>query len=223
VSLLRGYLRLTGKARRTEQLNQGIDLAMAQVDRGKSLSPDQSRRRLQAFIKMVRHNQRLGLYDTKEASPADSDNRKEMTSLRAELDPLADAIARGAAGKEDVLKRAGGALSAAQVAPLLGLTAPAIRKRRSDGRLLAVRRADNYLYPACQFGTDDVLSGLEDVLEEMIVRNETANTRPWSALQFLVTEDDQLGGLSPVVKKRDAMLTERVKRLARASVSDGFG
>lgn len=69
VSVLCGYLKLTaqasGRARQVKDLNRGIDQAMAELDHGEGLLPEESRRRQRAFRKMVRHNQKLGLYDGK--------------------------------------------------------------------------------------------------------------------------------------------------------------
>jgi hypothetical protein len=69
VFVLRAYLKLTaGSARRTRQLrdlNRGIDQALEEPEQGEGVSPEESRRRLRAFRKMVRHNQKLGLYDDK--------------------------------------------------------------------------------------------------------------------------------------------------------------
>ena len=135
------------------------------------------------------------------------------------LDPLAALIARGAEQKVELLKDAGGALPVSDVAKLLGISRQAVDKRRREGKLLAIPRGADYLYPACEFADDGVVPGLADILGQF------GQQRSWAALAFLVTPDDQLGGLSPlqVLQQNDASLREPTLRLARAAAGDGFG
>jgi DNA-directed RNA polymerase specialized sigma24 family protein len=62
----------------------------------------------------------------------------------SELDPLASLIARGAEQKLELLKQAGGGLSASDVARLLHISRQAVDKRRREGKLLAVPRGSDY-------------------------------------------------------------------------------
>jgi hypothetical protein len=135
-----------------------------------------------------------------------------------DLDPLAALIARGAEQKVELLKHAGGALPVSNVAKLLGISRQAVDKRRREGKLLAIPRGADYVYPACEFADDGVVPGLAEILGQFGLQ------RSWAALAFLVTPDDQLGGLSPLkaLQRNDARLREPTLRLARAAAGDGF-
>ncbi len=135
-----------------------------------------------------------------------------------DLDPLAALIARGAEQKVELLKHAGGALPVSNVAKLLGISRQAVDKRRREGKLLAIPRGADYVYPACEFADDGVVLGLAEILGQFGLQ------RSWAALAFLVTPDDQLGGLSPLkaLQRNDARLREPILRLARAAAGDGF-
>ena len=79
------------------------------------------------------------------ASPTDVGGVASLLSDLAPLgldlssvDPFVEAIAHGAAVKQELLKAAGGGLLSSQVATALGITRQAVDKRRSRGALLAV-------------------------------------------------------------------------------------
>ena len=108
-------------------------------------------------------------------------------------DPLASARARGAVMKSDLLARAGGALSAGEVAALMGVTPAAVHARRQRGTLLAVRQANGeFLYPACQFGDEGALPGLGQVLAAFTVDGE------WTRLSVLLSPAPALDGATPL-------------------------
>ena len=91
------------------------------------------------------------------------------------VDPLVEAMARGVAIKQELLRAAGGGLSSQQVADALGITRQGVDKRRRRRGLLAVPSGSGeYLYPACQFTSDGVIRGLEAMLRAFQVRN------PWT-------------------------------------------
>jgi hypothetical protein len=140
-------------------------------------------------------------------------------SASSELDPMASLIARGAEQKLELLKQAGGGLSASDVSRLLHISRQAVDKRRREGKLLAVPRGSDYTYPACQFEDDRTISGLPQMLAARTVGH------PWATLAFLVTLEDELG-CSPVqaLQHQDPKLKDRAIRLARvAAGGDGFG
>jgi hypothetical protein len=140
-------------------------------------------------------------------------------SASGELDPLASLIARGAEQKLDLLKQAGGGLSAVDVARLLRISRQAVDKRRREGKLLAVPRGSDYAYPACQFDDDRPVIGLPEMLAARTVDH------PWSTLAFLMTPEEELG-CSPLqaLQQHDPKLKERALRAARvAAGGDGFG
>ncbi len=132
------------------------------------------------------------------------------------IDPLATAIARGAAVRADLVQAAGGLLLATQVAALLGITRAAVDKRRLAQRLLALRVRGDWAYPAVQFQDAGVLEGLADILAEM------ADASPWSVLDWLLNADAALGGATPLAALRAGRVAE-VRRLARAQRDDAFG
>src|ERR1041385_6715610 len=105
------------------------------------------------------------------------------------VDPFVDAMALGAAVKQELLTSGGGGLTSSQVATALGITRQAVDKRRIRHALLAVPNGSGeYLYPACQFTSTGVIPGLEDVLRAFQIRN------PWSQLSALLAPAPGLGG-----------------------------
>jgi len=105
------------------------------------------------------------------------------------LDPFVEAMARGAAVKQELLTSAGGGLTSSQVASALCITRQAVDKRRSRRALLAVPNGSGeYIYPACQFTEQGVIPGLEDVLRAFQVRS------PWTQLSALLAPAPALRG-----------------------------
>ena len=136
----------------------------------------------------------------------------------AEIDPDAIDLAREIQHRETLVRRAGGMLSAEEAGRLLHITRQAIDKRRRSGALLAVRQAGDWLYPRAQFHQHEPLSGLSEVIQGF------ASSGPWVTLEFLVTKDSVLDGLTP----REALLRggemrERVMTLVRGQQNgEGF-
>lgn len=114
----------------------------------------------------------------------------------AEIDPDAVDLAREIEHREAVVRRAGGMLSAEDAGKLLRMSRQGVDKRRRSKALLAVRQGGDWLYPRAQFHEHEAIPGLADV-----IRGFEASG-PWVTLEFLVTEDDVLGGLTP----REALL-----------------
>jgi len=107
----------------------------------------------------------------------------------AAVDPFAEAMARGAAIKRELLTSGGGGLTSSQVASALGITRQAVDKRRGRRALLAVPNGSGeYLYPACQFTSDGVIAGLEEVLRAFRIES------PWTQLSVLLAAAPALGG-----------------------------
>lgn len=110
----------------------------------------------------------------------------------AEIDPTAALLAEGAKVKQELLERAGGAVGVTDAARILGITRQAVDKRRRAHRLIAVSHGHDYAYPAAQFFEDGLVPGLDKALEAMPILD------PWMRLEWLVTADDELGGMSPL-------------------------
>jgi hypothetical protein len=105
------------------------------------------------------------------------------------VDPFVEAMAHGAAVKRELLTGGGGGLSSTQVASALGITRQAVDKRRLRRALLAVPSGSGeYVYPACQFTSDGVVPGLEEVLRAFRIRS------PWTQLSALIAPAPALGG-----------------------------
>jgi hypothetical protein len=126
-------------------------------------------------------------------------------------DPLAIARLRGRVAMREVLSQEGGALTASQVAEVLGISRQAVDKRRKGGQLLALtlpRRG--LLYPAWQFGeTGATLPGFVEVLEALGDHDE------WAQARFFLNGSDRLGGKRPLDCLREGDL-DPVLQAARA-------
>lgn len=105
------------------------------------------------------------------------------------VDPFVEALALGAAVKQELLTSGGGGLTSSQVASALGITRQAVDKRRIRHALLAVPNGSGeYLYPTCQFTSTGVIPGLEEVLRAFQIRS------PWTQLSALLAPAPALGG-----------------------------
>src|SRR6266513_1156310 len=105
------------------------------------------------------------------------------------VDPFVEAMARGAAVKQELLTSGGGGLTSRQVSSALGITRQAVDKRRLRRALLAVPNGSGeYVYPACQFTSDGVIIGLEEVLRAFQIQS------PWTQLSVLLASVPALGG-----------------------------
>jgi hypothetical protein len=138
----------------------------------------------------------------------------------ATLDPVAEAIARGTEIKQRLIKEAGGLLTASQMgAALGGISRQAVDKRRRAGQLLAMRVGADWRYPAIQVGRNGMVpDGLAMVLRCM------TDAGPWSILDFLITPDDVLEGLTPLAAlRRGGSLAATVQRQLAAAAVDAYG
>ena len=138
-----------------------------------------------------------------------------LASEAAVEDSLAAAKLRGLERKRQLVEAAGGALSAEDVARLLGITRQAVDKRRAQNQLIALTRGKRgYIYPSFQFEDGTTLSGLVEVLEEL------KSFDPWMQLAFFVNGNDRLNGKSPVAVLRAGKQSE-VVRAARSYGEQG--
>jgi hypothetical protein len=155
------------------------------------------------------------------AAPTDTGTLARATADQAasealrRLEPLAAAIARGAEARTLLAERAGGLLTAVQVATLLGISRAAVDKRRALGRALAVRVRGDWHYPACQFRDGEVLPGLPEVLAGL------PELSGWAALDLLLAESKALGGRTPLACLRAGEVAP-VLRLMRARDVEAF-
>jgi len=139
-----------------------------------------------------------------------------------DLDPFADALARGAGERERLASRAGGLPSAAQAARTLGgISRQAVDKRRRAKQLLAVRVAGDWRYPAAQFGADGTVPG---ALSSVLAMASELGMGAWATLDFLLTPDAALGGLAPMdALRRGGAEADAVGRVLEAAKADAYG
>lgn len=101
----------------------------------------------------------------------------------------AAALLRGAQVKRELLREAGGTLTASQVGTLLGISRAAVDKRRRQGSLLGLKLpSGDIAYPAAQFNKKDVVPGFPAVLGSFHIQD------PWMQLEVLLARDESLGG-----------------------------
>jgi hypothetical protein len=144
-----------------------------------------------------------------------------MPQSAVELDPLADALARGVAERERLAALAGGLLSASDFARALGgISRQAVDKRRRANQVLAVRVAGDWRYPAAQLGMEgQVLPLLPAILQQAAALGMEA----WPMLDFLLAPDDALDGATPLQALQRGDPASAVQRLLNAAQADAFG
>lgn len=94
--------------------------------------------------------------------------------------------------RSDLLARAGGGLSLTEGSALLGITRQALHKRIKSGTAMAMMDADELVLPKCQWLIDSgnkvaALPGLTNIVRIF------GRAGGWSALQFLLDPDPNLG------------------------------
>jgi len=108
-----------------------------------------------------------------------------------ELDLEALDLAREIARREELVQRARGMLSADEAGQLLHIGRQAVDKRRRNKTLLAILQAGDWLYPRAQFHEHEVIPGLPEIVRR------SRRVRPWVTLEFILTGDTVLDGLTP--------------------------
>src|SRR5712671_6476209 len=136
----------------------------------------------------------------------------------AELDPEALDLAREIERREELVRQAGGMLSAEEAGQLLHIGRQAVDKRRRNKTLLAIRQGGDWFYPRAQFHEREAIPGVPEIVKRFEVSG------PWVTLEFMVTSDAALDGLTP----REALLKggelyQRVMTLVRGQeAGEGF-
>lgn len=128
------------------------------------------------------------------------------------VDPFVEAMALGAAVKQELLTSGGGGLTSSQVSSALGITRQAVDKRRIRHALLAVPNGSGeYLYPACQFTSTGVIPGLEETLRAFQIRS------PWTQLSALLAP-------APALENKTILETLKSGAIERAiAIAASFG
>jgi hypothetical protein len=92
-----------------------------------------------------------------------------------------------------LLERAGGGVSLTEGAELLGTTRQALHKRIKKGSALGMMKGTELVLPRFQFVTAGDKTHLIDGLSQVVRVFDEAQAGGWSALQFLVEADPNLG------------------------------
>jgi len=127
--------------------------------------------------------------------PASTETTGEAPQLMAARDneTIAKAKARSVKLRKRLIAEAGGLLSSKKTAALLGISSEALEEITKGRRLIAVKQAGGALgYPAFQFESKNMLSGIPAVLEVIGVDD------PWARLNFMFLELEELDGRRPV-------------------------
>ena len=106
------------------------------------------------------------------------------------------------------IKDAGGTFTRQQVADLLGMTTDAVRKRRVQGKLIAIPDGDHHVYPTFQFDQSGVLKDLPELLATLQTES------PVDAVQFFLISVPDLG-MSPLEVLKQGTDRDLVFRLAK--------
>lgn len=139
-----------------------------------------------------------------------------------DLDPFADALARGATEKARLAGLAGGLLSATEAGLALGgISRQAVDKRRRAHQLLAVKVASDWRYPAIQIGPE---GQPPSYLPPTLAAAAEAGITGWTLLDFLLTPDTALNGASPLQAiQQGEEGAAKVRRLIEAEAVSAFG
>lgn len=110
----------------------------------------------------------------------------------AATEPRAWEAAEFALHRDVLIKSAGGTLTSGEVAEMFGISRQAVDKQRRQNKLLAIRLAGDWKYPAVQFADGRTVGGLDAVLEAQ------RGVNPLVTLELLVAKDSALGGVSVI-------------------------
>lgn len=120
--------------------------------------------------------------------------------------------------RAELLRRAGGVLTAGEVAKRLGLHPVTVLRRARERQLLAIREGRRWFFPACQFGDAGTVPHLAELLAAL-----PADADPWWVLDVLLAPSSTLGGLSPLeAARRGEPHLSRARDELRGYGADGF-
>jgi hypothetical protein len=142
--------------------------------------------RTEGLAELARH---LEIVDRQYAMAASLIGRRDT----AEGEAASEAAAGFAAAREALLAAAGGAISLTEAAQGLGVTRQNLHKRIHTGSALGMMLDNRIILPRLQFldghDTTTIVKGLERVVRPFL----GAKAGAWSALQFLIDPDPNLG------------------------------
>jgi predicted transcriptional regulator len=112
-----------------------------------------------------------------------------------------------------LLQRAGGGLSLTEAAKLLGTSRQALHKRVKTGSALALMDGAELVLPKFQFVEDDDHTLILEGLAKIIKLFDASKAGRWSALQFLLEQDPNLG-VAPIQTLRTGEVQQVVDAAA---------
>lgn len=154
-----------------------------------------------------------GLVRALESLLQDAESEDPLAGVDQPLEPLealetlCHATEESRSVREQLLRDS---ISVAEAAELTGRSRQVLERQRRSGRLLALRRRNQWRYPRWQFDPDasgGVVSGLTEVLESL-------GLSPVGTAYWLSQPREELGGKSPIVLLHQRR-TEPVLALAR--------
>lgn len=110
---------------------------------------------------------------------------------------LAIAMLRGRMAREELKHEEGGSISTSEAAEKLGISKTAVLKRYNLGQLVGWKEARQgaVRLPVWQFGDDNVLPGISEVLT---VLNKASWMDDWARVLFFLNRRSSLGDLRPL-------------------------
>jgi hypothetical protein len=127
-------------------------------------------------------------------------------------EPLASPFLKGLQAQQDLLKKAGGLMSAEEVGSMLNQTRQAVDKRRQAGKLIGIPQGQRgFGYPTCQFTPKGPVSGLDQMLLAL------GPTDAWGQLTFLINPNSVLDNHSPL----DLLTEGHIAQVVKAATTFG--
>jgi hypothetical protein len=191
--------------------------ALADWDSGVLVDETQLEAKLRRIDELVLDGYGLGddlrrlLFDYFAGQPRPVDHRFSGWDPVPAVDPVREgrerALARGRRQMAVDLAAGGEALSAWDVAHLLGRPVDEVRRLAEAGALLALPNEMGPGFPSIQFREGAVLDGLSETLAAF------PDTNPWARLNYLVNPDLRLGGRRPI----DCLSSGEIDRVVAAA------
>jgi len=171
------------------------------------------------LLRLFRHDRHRACSELARHLDLVTDQFRLSADLLAEVDaietPAASTDADRFAGiRAALLEQAGGGLSLTEGAVLLGISRQALHKRIKAGSALGMMHDTELVLPRAQFVTADGKTRLLGGLSRIVKLFESTRAGGWSALQFLIEPDPNLG--EPPVQALSEGHVDAVVNAARA-------
>jgi hypothetical protein len=114
---------------------------------------------------------------------------KILSDPTRDIDPLAKAKARGQEYRQKSIKES---LCSKDVMDILEISEHDLNKLRQSNQIVFLKDGNRYIYPKCQFFSDKIIDGIDQVIEELSIKDG------WTQLVFLESEDINLQNDKPI-------------------------